>query len=66
MMKNGIKFLQFMVLIINLGLKSIRFIIFNDNGDQIYSDSQLVNTKIFHEHVEQDAKEWRKQNMISF
>ncbi len=47
-----------MFLVINLGLKSIRGIIFNSLGDQIYSKAFPVHTKLFNERVEQDATEW--------
>ena len=49
-----------MVLIVNLGLKSIRFIVFDGNGEVKYTDSELVNTRIFDGKVEQDASEWDK------
>ena len=49
-----------MVLIINLGLKSIRFIVFDSDGQVQYTDSELVNTRIFDGKVEQDAREWDK------
>ena len=48
-----------MYLIINLGLKSIRIIIFNDLGQVIYSDSLPVHTSLKGERVEQDVIEWR-------
>lgn len=47
-----------MYLIINLGLKSIRGIVFNDDGMQVYVTSKPVYSKLFHNRVEQDAKEW--------
>jgi xylulokinase len=47
-----------MYLIINLGLKSIRGIVFNDEGMQVYVTSKPVFSKLFHNRVEQDAKEW--------
>lgn len=49
-----------MVLIINLGLKSIRFIVFDSYGEVQYTDSELVNTRVFDGKVEQDAREWDK------
>ncbi|WP_435354438.1 xylulokinase [Emticicia sp. SJ17W-69] len=47
-----------MYLIINLGLKSIRGIVFNEIGEQIYSKAYPVHTSLFLERVEQDANEW--------
>lgn len=48
-----------MYLIINLGLKSIRGIIFTESGNQIYSKSHPVFTTLFYDKVEQDPKEWK-------
>ena len=48
-----------MYLIVNLGLKSIRIIIFNNSGKVIYSDSLPVHTSLQGERVEQDAIEWK-------
>ena len=48
-----------MYLIINLGLKSIRGIIFNEEGNQIFSTSRPVYSKLFNQKVEQDPKEWK-------
>ena len=48
-----------MYLIINLGLKSIRFIVFDDNAKVIYSDSRPIHTILKNERVEQDAYEWK-------
>lgn len=47
-----------MYLIINLGLKSIRGIVFNPEGEQIYSKAYPVHTALFLDRVEQDAEEW--------
>lgn len=47
-----------MNLIINLGLKSIRGIVLDDAGEQIYSKAYPVHTSLFKERVEQDAGEW--------
>lgn len=47
-----------MYLIINLGLKSIRGIIFNRDGEQIYAKAYPVHTTIFNDNVEQDVHEW--------
>lgn len=48
-----------MYLIINLGLKSIRAIIFNESNRVIYSSSRPVNTWLVGDYVEQSAVEWR-------
>ena len=48
-----------MYLVINLGLKSIRGIVFNENGKQLYSSSRAVYSKLIDDKVEQDAIEWK-------
>ena len=48
-----------MYLIVNLGLKSIRIIVFSDAGKVMYSDSFPVHTSLQGEKVEQDAVEWK-------
>ena len=48
-----------MYLIINLGLKSIRVIVFNNDGVTLYSDSIPVHTLLHGERVEQDVVEWK-------
>jgi xylulokinase len=47
-------------LVINLGLKSIRFIIFNNQGAQVYFSSRSVQTFLHNDFVEQDANDWEK------
>ncbi len=49
-----------MYLVINLGLKSIRGIIFDREGKQIYSKAFPVHTFLYDKLVEQDATEWIK------
>jgi xylulokinase len=49
-----------MYLVINLGLKSIRAIIIDENANQIYSMSRPVRTFIYKDFVEQDANEWQE------
>lgn len=49
-----------MYLVINLGLKSIRGIVFNPEGIQVYSKSFPVHTSLFKEKVEQDSHEWKR------
>ena len=48
-----------MYLVVNLGLKSIRGIVFNDEGKQIYASSRAVYSKLIGDKVEQDAIEWK-------
>jgi sugar (pentulose or hexulose) kinase len=45
-------------LIINLGLKSIRAIVFDQEGRQLFSTARPVHTWIFGDRGEQDAGEW--------
>jgi sugar (pentulose or hexulose) kinase len=47
-------------LVINLGLKSIRIIVFNEKGDQIYVNSKPVHSNLVSNRVEQDTKQWAK------
>ncbi|MGJ8648965.1 MAG: xylulokinase [Opitutaceae bacterium] len=47
-----------MYLVINLGLKSIRGIVFNEDGEQVYAKAFPVHTSIFKDNVEQDVQEW--------
>ena len=46
------------ILVINLGLKSIRTIIFDPAGRQLFGASRPVHTAIMGEQAEQDANEW--------
>lgn len=48
-----------MYLILNLGLKSIRGIVFDKNGHQKYIKSFNINTLMLDEIIEQDANEWK-------
>ena len=48
-----------MYLIVNLGLKSIRIIVFDDSAKVVYFDSLPVHTSLKSERVEQDVLEWR-------
>jgi len=47
-----------MILILNLGLKSIRAIVFNEKGQKLKSISKPVNTFLRRDYVEQDPEEW--------
>lgn len=50
-----------MILVINLGLKSIRAILFDRNGNRLTSSSRRINSRLLDGKVEQDAKEWREK-----
>lgn len=55
------------VMVINMGLKSIRSIIFSETGAKLSSAAIAINTAINQERVEQDPEEWwdkAKQVMI--
>ena len=47
-----------MILVINLGLKSIRAIVFSEGGQRLASAAQRVNSRLVNDRVEQDAREW--------
>ena len=47
-----------MILVINLGLKSVRAIIFDYDGRRIATSARRVNSRLFGDWVEQDAGEW--------
>ncbi|MBP2657238.1 MAG: Xylulokinase [Firmicutes bacterium] len=46
------------VMVINMGLKSIRCIIFNENGMKLFNEAIPIKTAISADKVEQDPKEW--------
>lgn len=46
------------ILVINLGLKSIRAIVFDPDGRQLFSASRPVHTALMGVKAEQDANEW--------
>lgn len=48
-----------MQLVINLGLKSIRAIIFDEAGKRISTAARKVNSRLVGDKVEQDATEWQ-------
>lgn len=50
-----------MILIINLGLKSIRAIIFDEGGRRIATAARRVNSRLSGDWVEQDASEWTQK-----
>lgn len=45
-------------LVVNLGLKSIRIIVIDESGQQIYSNSRPVYSRLKDDRVEQNAVEW--------
>ena len=47
-----------MYLVINLGLKSIRGIVYNSLGKKIDTKNFIIKTHINNNHVEQDASEY--------
>ncbi len=46
------------VMVINMGLKSIRCIVFNEAGMKLYNEAIPIKTAISAEKVEQEPKEW--------
>lgn len=49
-----------MILVLNLGLKSIRAIVFDDSGRRISIAARKVNSRLIGDWVEQDAADWRR------
>lgn len=49
------------ILVLNLGLKSIRSIIFDDEGNKLGSSSKSIETTIMGDHVTQNPNEWWKK-----
>lgn len=47
-----------MYLVLNLGLKSIRAIVFQNNGEIVCNNSILLTTTLNGEYIEQDSDEW--------
>ena len=50
-----------MILVVNLGLKSIRAILFDFNGNRISLSREKISTFLDNNTVEQDASEWREK-----
>lgn len=46
------------VLVINMGMKSIRSIVFDSKGQKLASASRALSTRLNDQHVEQDPDEW--------
>lgn len=54
-----------MILVLNLGLKSVRAIVFSESGKKLKSASMAVNTALRGDFVEQDPEEWwTKCNLV--
>ena len=49
-----------MILVFNLGLKSIRAIVFDTDGKRVATAARRINTRLVGDRVEQDAHEWRE------
>ena len=49
-----------MILVLNLGLKSIRAIVFDASGRRISIAARKVNSRLVGDWVEQDATEWQR------
>lgn len=47
-------------LVVNLGLKSMRIIVFNEKGEQIFVRSKPVFSNLSNKKVEQNSNEWKK------
>lgn len=47
-----------MILVINLGLKSIRAIVFGAKGQRLATAARKINSRLVDDKVEQDAEEW--------
>lgn len=52
------------VLVLNMGMKSIRSIIFNENGCKLSSSARTLSTAINEERVEQEPVEWWEKAQI--
>lgn len=52
------------VMVVNMGLKSIRCIIFNQNGLKLGSAAKAINTAINDKCVEQDPDEWWEKGIL--
>lgn len=47
-------------LVVNLGLKSIRIIVFDEKGTQVFVRAKAVYSSLANDKVEQNAVEWKK------
>ncbi len=45
-------------LVVNLGLRSIRAIVFNSRGEKLASDTEQIETRVSGNEVEQDPEQW--------
>ena len=46
-------------LVVNLGLKSIRIIVFDENGLQVFVRAKPVSTNLRNDRIEQDPRQWQ-------
>jgi xylulokinase len=49
-----------MILVLNLGLKSMRAIVFDDRGRRLLTAARPVHTFLEGDRIEQDPAEWRR------
>lgn len=52
-----------MILVLNLGLKSLRAIVFDDRGRRLLTASRPVHTFVDGDRIEQDPAEWRRLSL---
>ena len=55
-----------MILVLNLGLKSLRVVVFDRLGKRVFVASREVETYLDGDRVEQDAEEWWREAIILF
>ena len=55
-----------MILVINVGLKNSRCIVFDSNGKELFNKSTPIKTIIKNNFVEQSVKEIEKKNFFNF
>lgn len=53
-----------MILVLNLGLKSVRAIVFSESGAKLKASSLPINTTLRGDFVEQDPEEWWKKSVL--
>ena len=52
-----------MILVLNLGLKSLRAVVFDDRGRRILTASRTLHTFVDGDRIEQDPAEWRRLSL---
>ncbi|MFN5961942.1 MAG: xylulokinase [Verrucomicrobiota bacterium] len=55
-----------MILVLNLGLKSLRVVVFDRRGERVFVASREVETHLDGEKVEQEAEEWWRVAVVLF